>query len=424
VFRHAGLAWVASLAGAWLVAASCRTTTRDLRLETVAPAVAPDAGALVERPSLRVGVRVAAHQSSLTAPSGLIVHGSAAGERAWRLRELARATFEPVGKTGRVRLRETGDLLVRAIVEPLIRSESLSADTRAYRGVMEVLPAEDGRITVVNVVNLEDYLRGVVPNELAPKAFPLLEAQKAQAVAARSYALAHRGDYAAKGYDVCATAACQVYRGVPSEQPLTDRAVEETRGMVAIWRGRPIHAFYTSTCGGHTEAGTAVFEDGAPYLRGVACPTEAGAPASERERGKPWETRLGPAQVARSIARYGDVGTVLDLVPTRVGVSGRVVELRVVGSEGELDLRGQRIRLGLRLRESLFVLHKETAEANEETSFVFTGNGWGHGVGLCQLGASGMARAGASYQDILKHYYTGVSVAALEAAGGLPFGGR
>jgi stage II sporulation protein D len=424
VFRHAGLAWVAWLAGAWLVAASCRTTTRDLQLETIAPASAPDAGALVERPSMRVGVRPAARQSTLVAPSGVLVHGSSAGERAWRLRELPRASFEPVGTTGRVRLRETGDLLVRAIVEPLIRSESLSADTRAYRGVMEVLPAEDGRITVVNVVNLEDYLRGVVPNELAPEAFPQLEAQKAQAVAARSYALAHRGDYAAKGYDVCATAACQVYRGIPSEQPLSDRAVEETRGIVASWRGRPIHAFYTSTCGGHTEAGTAVFEDGAPYLRGVACPTEAGAPASERERGKPWEIRLGPAQVARSIARYGDVGTVLDLVPTRVGVSGRVVELRVVGSEGELDLRGQRIRLGLRLRESLFVLHKETAEANEETSFVFTGNGWGHGVGLCQLGASGMARAGASYQDILKHYYTGVSVAALEAAGGLPFGGR
>jgi stage II sporulation protein D (peptidoglycan lytic transglycosylase) len=99
-----------------------------------------------------------------------------------------------------------------------------------------------------------------------------------------------------------------------------------------------------------------------------------------------------------------------------VGVSGRVVELTVVGSEGELALRGQRVRLGLRLRESLFVLHKEPTLLEEEPSFVFTGNGWGHGVGLCQLGASGMARSGATFQEILKHYYTGVSVTSLDEA--------
>jgi stage II sporulation protein D len=104
---------------------------------------------------------------------------------------------------------------------------------------------------------------------------------------------------------------------------------------------------------------------------------------------------------------------VLDLVPTRVGVSGRVVELRVAGTEGTLELRGQRVQLGLGLRESLFVLRKETSAAGDIEGFVFTGKGWGHGVGLCQVGASGMARAGASFEDILKHYYTGVTVASL-----------
>ena len=103
----------------------------------------------------------------------------------------------------------------------------------------------------------------------------------------------------------------------------------------------------------------------------------------------------------------------LDLVPTRVGVSGRVVELRVLGSEGQLDLRGQRVRLGLGLRESLFVLHRETDAQGEVERFVITGKGWGHGVGLCQVGASGMARAGASFEEILKHYYTGVAVSSL-----------
>ncbi len=104
-------------------------------------------------------------------------------------------------------------------------------------------------------------------------------------------------------------------------------------------------------------------------------------------------------------------------MPTRVGVSGRVVELRVLGSEGQLDLRGQRVRLGLGLRESLFVLHKETGALHEVERFVITGKGWGHGVGLCQVGASGMARAGASFDAILKHYYTGVAVSALGRPG-------
>ena len=415
--RHPGVAWAAAFAVAWLVAASCRTT-RDIPLEALLRSSGPvtiEPSHFVVAPSLRVGVRVAVRESVLRAPAGVRVHGASATESAWLLRELPRATFEPAPDTGRLRLRETGDVLARAIVEPQDRSQLMSADSAGYRGVFEVLPAEDARLTVVNVVHLEDYLRGVVPNELAPKAFRQLEAQKAQAVAARSYALAHLGDYSSRGYDVCATAACQVYRGVSSEHPLSDRAVAETRGIVASWRGRPIHAFYTSTCGGHTEEGTEVFEDGAPYLRGVACPAEEGVADHDRERGKPWQVRLGPADVERRVARYGSVGRVLDLVPTRVGVSGRVVELKVVGSEGEFALRGQRVRLGLRLRESLFVLHKETT-LSEEPNFVFTGNGWGHGVGLCQLGASGMARGGATFEEILKHYYTGISVTPLDEA--------
>ena len=128
--------------------------------------------------------------------------------------------------------------------------------------------------------------------------------------------------------------------------------------------------------------------------------------------------RLAPRDVERATSRATAASAgVLDLVPTRVGVSGRVVELRVVGSEGALELRGQRVRLGLRLRESLFVLHKEAAAPDgADPRFVFSGSGWGHGVGLCQLGASGMARAGASFEEILKHYYTGVRVTSLGPA--------
>jgi stage II sporulation protein D len=412
--HHAGLAWAAAFAGAWLVAASCRTT-RDVALEPPAPGRATPTAAVagLERP-IRVGIRVAVEQSTLAAPSGVVVRGAAFGEDVTLLRSLTRASFRASGP-GRIRLIETGDELESAHVAPAAAGERVAADASPYRGVMDVLPAEGARLTVVNVVPLEEYLRGVVPNELAPEAFPQVEAQKAQAVAARSYALAHLGDYASRGYDLCATPACQVYRGTESEHVLSDRAVAETRGVVASWRGRPIHAFYTSTCGGHTEDGTAVFEDGAPYLRGVACPAGDDPEGRRPERGRSWEVRLGPDQAARRIARYGDVGRVLDLVPTRVGVSGRVVELRIVGSDGELALRGQRVRLGLGLRESLFVVHREEGPGGEVERFVFRGRGWGHGVGLCQFGAATMARSGASFDAILKHYYTGVAVAALGA---------
>ncbi len=419
VVHHAGAAWAAAVAGAWLVAASCRTT-RDAPLPALladpTSAAAAPSSAYVADPAIRVGVRVGVEHASISAPSGVLVRGTAAGENVALLRSLPRASFEPAGPAGRLRLLETGDELERALVLPADAAELLSADATPYRGVMEVLPAEGALVTVVNVVQLEDYLRGVVPNELAPEAFPQIEALKAQAVAARSYVLAHLGDYRSRGYDVCATAACQVYRGPASEHRLTDRAVLETRGIVATWRGRAIHAFYTSTCGGHTEAGTAVFGDRAPYLRGVACPTERPLADDSADRGGRWEVRLTPGDVARAVARYGSVGQVLDLVPNRVGVSGRVVELRVVGSEGQLDLLGQRVRLGLGLRESLFVLRKESSANGVLERFVITGKGWGHGVGLCQVGASGMARAGASFEDILKHYYTGVAIGSLQPA--------
>ncbi len=143
-----------------------------------------------------------------------------------------------------------------------------------YRGRF-VLRADGDRVLVIDEVNLESYLRGVVPAEMGPHAFPELEALKAQAVAARTYAVAHRGDHEELGYDLCATPACQVYRGVEVEHPLTDRAVEETAGIVATWEGEPIDAMYTSTCGGHTEDASELFSGRAqPYLRGVTCAWE------------------------------------------------------------------------------------------------------------------------------------------------------
>ncbi|HET9317887.1 MAG TPA: hypothetical protein VFQ51_20000, partial [Vicinamibacteria bacterium] len=141
-----------------------------------------------------------------------------------------------------------------------------------------------------------------------------------------------------------------------------------------------------------------------------------GPSADRTSRYYRWEERLTPAEVASAVARYGDVGTVRDVVPRRLGVSGRVVELAVLGSETELVLTGLKVRWGLGLRENLFVVDRELDAAGEVSHFVFTGKGWGHGVGLCQVGASGMAQAGATYDQILKHYYSGVTVGPASAA--------
>ena len=131
-----------------------------------------------------------------------------------------------------------------------------------------------------------------------------------------------------------------------------------------------------------------------------------------------WEVRLTPGEVERSVARYGSVGAVRAGQVRRLGVSGRVVELAVLGDKGELSLRGLRIRWGLGLRENLFVVDREFSEDGTSLArFVFTGKGWGHGVGLCQVGSFGMARSGASYEQILKHYYSGVRIGSPEPDG-------
>ncbi|MBI4917680.1 MAG: SpoIID/LytB domain-containing protein [Acidobacteria bacterium] len=149
--------------------------------------------------------------------------------------------------------------------------EPVRVGAKRVRGEFVVRAGVEGA-AVVNLVGLEAYLKGVVPAELGPKAFPALEALKAQAVAARTYAIAHLGEHEAEGYDICDSTLCQVYGGADAEHPLSDQAVAETAGEVALFDGRPIDAMYHSTCAGHTEDAAAVFpERAAPYLKGVPC---------------------------------------------------------------------------------------------------------------------------------------------------------
>ena len=151
------------------------------------------------------------------------------------------------------------------------RANPVRLNGKAYRGKLEVFVNSKGALTVVNVVPMEDYLLGVVPAELG---LPHIEAQKAQAIAARTYAVANVNTYGSKGFDMVPTVWSQVYKGVAIETKMGSLAVRETRGMIAAYQGKPIMAYFTSTCGGRTENVENVFDTNEPYLRGVECSLE------------------------------------------------------------------------------------------------------------------------------------------------------
>ena len=541
------------------------------------------------------------------------------------------------------------------------RDAPVRYNDKPYRGHIEVFANLRGSLTVVNELPLEDYVRGVVANELSPGGYPAIEALKAQAVAARTYALKNRGQFMAQGFDILPTTRSQVYRGLTSENQLSNRAVEETVGMIATYEGEPINALYTSTCGGRTESAENIFNQAVPYLRGHECAAEGmaalanftiktaritdlrddgnlafardlsllavhafamlpakitdqwlSAPAnvaevrnwllavsqlakqplpplgddinlpggfasavaitifgdsrpstlfndadvayllavrdadriptanrgdvallvrdgylsaypdatlrpqeplthgrivhalarilenrnllqlqkgnarptsdgqlilrSNRGKDQPWkvssevflfrqlgetpypvqtvsivggepvvfhvtngqvdylevkpapngaaadrfspfsnwskEMSVGQVQARLSRAASG-IGPIRDLRVAARGVSRRATDLEIIGSNGTAHVRGGRIRSALGLREQLFVIDRRTDDNGRVTGFIFTGRGWGHGVGMCQVGAYGLAKQGFSFEQILKTYYSGIEITRL-----------
>ena len=542
------------------------------------------------------------------------------------------------------------------LIQPVEPGGTLEVNGQPYRGKVEVRILGDS-LKVINQLEIEEYLKGVVPNEMGPATYPELEALKAQAVAARTYVVANRGQFSDSGFDICDSASCQVYKGYGTEHPLSTRAVEETAGLIAVFNGSPIKTLYTSTCGGHTEDGGNVFPDmKLPYLKGVDCYPEAAEPAILRGRedlptvelgsgdsvsaevgilfvsgvvgeevfrrkylqeettpgdvqvwwrrafglvgtGEPppgfrfergdllewsrfllrafgwgerakltlderdlpylltqkdsgdippsdrlglafllgkgilspfpdgtlrlhtrpsrglilqwiyriadgyqalpmargsfrgladgsvridrkgdlealplaaslylyrrarertypsprlpiavgdeiayhlnasgkidvvvlessergvaddrfsayyrWDVRYTRQELEDLIDKRVDVGRLADITVVRRGVSGRVIQMKVVGSRGTFTLSGFKIRTALGIRETLFTVERQADPGGGVRAFTFAGKGWGHGVGLCQVGAYGMAVRGVSFDTILRHYYSGIDL--------------
>ncbi|MEM6792552.1 MAG: SpoIID/LytB domain-containing protein [Acidobacteriota bacterium] len=175
-----------------------------------------------------------------------------------------------------------------------------------YRGQLLLYLNDRGRLNAINEIQLEDYLRGVVPKEMGPELYNRIEALKAQSVAARTYTLRNLGEFSEEGYDICSTPRCQVYGGMPVEHPVSDRAIRETAGQVLLYEGQPAETFYSATSGGHTENVEVIFplKTGA-YLRGVPC-MESGATLIEGSLAK--STRFPGGLMQRLLPAEGGAG--------------------------------------------------------------------------------------------------------------------
>ncbi len=273
-------------------------------------------------------------------------------------------------------------------------------DKRPYRGVVEIREAK-GALIVVNELRLENYIAGIINNEISSK-WPL-EAIKAQSVIARTYAIYQMEERKDNLFHMTGTYMDQVYTGAAVEDRASFSAVKKTVGEILVYKGQPALTLYHSNAGGVTEFARNVWGADEPYLRSVKSRYDKGAPNYR------WELALSKVSLGEKLRAAGyDIGPVRKIKIREYTKTGRVVGLTLEDKEGRIvEVKGESLRkiLGYAiLRSTLFKV------SNNRRGFVFKGRGSGHGVGLSQWGAKGMAEAGAGYKKILRHYYAGTAI--------------
>ncbi|MBR2180115.1 MAG: stage II sporulation protein D [Selenomonadaceae bacterium] len=262
--------------------------------------------------------------------------------------------------------------------------------------------SKDSKV-VVKTIKIEEYLRGVLPKEMSPSFNE--EALKAQAVAARTFALKNRKRHQAEGYDLCNTTHCQVYNGLSDAHERTDRAIDDTFGEVLFYNEKLIEASFHTDSGGMTENSVDVWGTDFPYLR---------ASTEIKTKTMPWTVKISLKDFSKKLAdNKKNVGNVKLVKVTNLEIgkltndrstSGRVKELTVVGSAAQIKLTGNEMRSLFALKSTMF----DVAINGDE--IVISGYGWGHGIGLSQYGAQAFAEKGYTYSDILAHYYKGTTL--------------
>ena len=302
----------------------------------------------------------------------------------------------------------------------------LNVGGKPYRGDLAFY-GDDKGVDVVNVVKIDDYVRGVVPLEIGTTAAEDSAAVQAQAVTARSYAYTHVSSDPSRPYDVTDGTLDQVYGGVAAETPVGSEAVESTRTLVLKYAGRVVNAPYHSTCGGATAAASEIWRsDDEPYLRSVS----DRIPGTDRyycdisprfRWTRTLDARTVNAAIARYLANYTSVpnrtpGAVREVTVGSRTPSGRVGTTTITTDRGNFVVRGNDIRFVLRspggeiLNSTYFTVQTTTSADGSLARVTIRGNGYGHGVGMCQWGAIGRARAGQDFRTILRTYYPGTTV--------------
>ena len=277
-----------------------------------------------------------------------------------------------------------------------------------YRGGFEY-QRRDGaaKLTVINVVGIEDYVKGVLPHEMSP-GWPA-EALKAQAVCARTYAASHFNGYQSSyGFDVTNDTYSQVYRGTSGADESTDAAVDATAGVYITYAGELIDAMYYSSNGGGSESSENVMYSALPYLRGKLDPYEAAA--GVQNSFSSWRRSLTAQSVTDALNAAGyQLGTVTG-IETSPSESGNVIGITFRDASGRsVSLEKSACYNFVTARLGLYSIRFEVDASAD--GFVFSGSGWGHSVGMSQYGANAMASVyGFTYDQIISFYYTGVAL--------------
>ncbi len=267
------------------------------------------------------------------------------------------------------------------------------------RGPIDITRVPSG-LAVVNRIDLETYVAGVVSGEVSPK-WPI-EALKAQAVAARTYVLYKQMKMQDQPFDVFASVQDQVYHGHAARPESILRAISETKGHVVTHDRQPIYAAYSSTAAGPTEDALFVWALDLPYLKGVDCPFDERSPRYN------WRTSFTFDYLERQLRKEGyAVGSVATFTPYTFTPSGRVDRVRLLHSHGEIILRGQDLR---RIVGYSKIFSTNFSVKSLGATVEVVGHGAGHAVGMCQWGMREMAELGYDYQSILQHYYPGTTL--------------
>lgn len=374
----------------------------------------------------------------------VVAKGLAASDAFWKVVTIAEGENQlKVTKNGEE--KETSNP-VRLVAS----SGFVTINGKPYRSIAEVGFNSSGTLAGINELSIEHYLYGVVPRELPPVPYGEVEAQKAQAIAARTYALSNMGKRSADGYDLLPTTSDQVYGGFSVEHPVSNEAVDGTRGIVATYEGKLITAVFHSTSGGFTANNEDVWNSEAtPYLRAKHVAQKGndlkyvpaldiykknGSGESLREvktgdfeanwsRYYRWHFEWTAEEMSEIVSGYfkTEVGQVLEVNVTERSSSGRAAVIEFVTENGTFYEYKDRIRWALQyinangtpavLLSTLFIIEPVKDEETDETiGYKVNGGGWGHGVGMSQVGAVGMAEKGYTYDVILKHFYTGIDL--------------